>query len=64
MKFINYKVTFPNFLDLFDYYLATSVKKSEEKYWKDRIFGKLTLEQAGKLFGVTRERIRQIEAKE
>ena len=53
----------PNFLDLFDYYLSTSVGKSKRKVLEDRIFGQLTLEQAGKLSGVTRERIRQIEAK-
>ena len=53
----------PNFLDLFDHYLFTLVKKSRRKVLEDRIFGQLTLEQAGQLSGVTRERIRQIEAK-
>ena len=43
---------------LFEFYLSTDIDNINGYYGKER-----TLEEVGKQFGVTRERIRQIETK-
>ena len=52
----------PDFDASIEYVLYT-LSERERKIIKNRFVDLLTLEQTGKLFGVTRDRIRQIEAK-
>ena len=54
--------TVPDFDASIEYVLCT-LSERERKILKNRFVDLLTLEQTGKLFGVTRDRIRQIEAK-
>ena len=52
----------PDFNASIEYVLCT-LSERERKILKNRFVDLLTLEQTGKLFGVTKDRIRQIEAK-
>jgi len=54
----------PDFKQLIDICLIDCVKKIEQReVMKERIIGDKTLEECGKMLGVTRERIRQYETK-